>query len=311
MDIDPHAGTITLENGEVVTGDVVLGADGIHSAAKRQLPGGDKTKTFSSGKNAFRFLIARQDALNDPETRELAEELGTWYMFDSPNRRVVIYPCANHELLNFVCIHPDSMSKIHDGSEWDQGASKESLLDVYKDFSPKVQKLLSKADPATLKVWPLLDTDDLPTWVENKLAVLGDAAHPFLPYRASGGAMAIEDAVSLGVMLGRGVRQEDIPERLKLYEKARRTRATTVQQLTRKSSSGPLPPSEGISSPILNAANSQKNPSPSTSTATTSTTIPPSSSASTSGPSPQSTGANPSSSAPCPARVKTSTAKAV
>ncbi|KAL4975275.1 hypothetical protein BDW66DRAFT_167294 [Aspergillus desertorum] len=244
VDIDPHSATITLENGEKVIGDVVLGADGVHSVAKTKLSGGENVKTFSSGKNAFRFLIARKDALSDPQTKDLADELGTWYMFDSPDLRVVVYPCANNELLNFVCIHPHTMSKIHDGSEWDQGASKESLLKVYKDFSPQVRKLLAKADPATLKVWPLLDTDDLPTWVEDRLAVLGDAAHPFLPYRASGGAMAIEDAVSLGVMLQKGVRIEDIPERLKLYEKARRTRATTVQQLTRKSSNGPLPPME-------------------------------------------------------------------
>ncbi|KAJ0414605.1 hypothetical protein BJY00DRAFT_318689 [Aspergillus carlsbadensis] len=244
VDIDPHNATITLENGDVVSGDLVLGADGVHSLAKSKLSGGENIKTFSSGKNAFRFLIARQDALDDPETKDLAQELGTWYMFDSPELRVVVYPCANNELLNFVCIHPDSMSKIHDGSEWDQGASKESLLEVYKDFSPQVQKLLSKADPTTLKVWPLLDTDDLPTWTEDRLAVLGDAAHPFLPYRASGGAMAIEDAVSIAVMLARGVCSEDVPARLKLYEKARRTRATTVQQLTRKSSHGPLPPSE-------------------------------------------------------------------
>ncbi|KAL2847477.1 hypothetical protein BJY01DRAFT_234284 [Aspergillus pseudoustus] len=244
VDIDPHNATITLENGQVFSGDLILGADGVHSAAKSKLPGAENLRTFSSGKNAFRFLIARQDALDDPETRVLAQEFGTWYMFDSPDLRVVIYPCASNELLNFVCIHPDSMSKIHDGSEWDQGASKESLLEVYKDFSPQVVKLLSKADPATLKVWPLLDTEDLPTWTEDRLAVLGDAAHPFLPYRASGGAMAIEDGISLGVMLPRGVRSEEVPERLRLYEKARRTRATAIQQMTRKSSHGPLPPSE-------------------------------------------------------------------
>ncbi|KAL3471858.1 hypothetical protein BJX99DRAFT_250144 [Aspergillus californicus] len=244
VDVDPHNATITLENGEVVSGDVVLGADGVHSAARARLPGGENIKPYSSGKNAFRFLIARKDAVEDPETRELVEELGTWYMFDSRDRRVVIYPCANHELLNFVCIHPDSMSKIRDGSEWDQGASRESLLSVFHDFAPQVRALLSKADPSTIKVWPLLDTDDLSTWVEDRLAVLGDAAHPFLPYRASGGAMAIEDAISLGVMFPRGVRSEDVPERLKLYEKARRTRATTIQQLTRTSAAGPLPPDQ-------------------------------------------------------------------
>ncbi|KAI9367290.1 hypothetical protein BJX61DRAFT_547626 [Aspergillus egyptiacus] len=244
VDIDPHRATITLENGKVVSGDVVLGADGVHSASRAKLPGGENIKPFSSGKNAFRFLIARKDALADPETRDLVQEPGTWYMFDSRDRRVVIYPCAHHELLNFVCIHPDSMSKIRAGSEWDQGASKEALLAVFHDFAPEVRKLLSKADPATLKLWPLLDTDDLTTWVEGQLAVLGDAAHPFLPYRASGGAMAIEDGISLGVMLSKGVRPDEVPERLKLYETARRTRAMTIQQMTRKSAHGPVPPDE-------------------------------------------------------------------
>ncbi|KAL4790685.1 hypothetical protein BDV19DRAFT_401896 [Aspergillus venezuelensis] len=245
IDIDPQSASITLENGQVVSGDLVLGADGVHSHAKSKLPGGEKIKTFRSGKNAFRFLIKRQDALNDPETRSLVDEIGTWFLFDSPELRIVVYPCASGELLNFVCIHPDTMSTINEeGGDWNQGASKEALLDVYKDFSPQVLKLLSKADPATLKVWPLLDADDLPTWIEGRLALLGDAAHPFLPYRASGGAMAIEDAVSLGVMLPKGVAKADIPERLKLYETARQTRAMTIQNLTRKSSHGPLPPAE-------------------------------------------------------------------
>ena len=55
------------------------------------------------------------------------------------------------------------------------------MLEVYKDFDEDAQLLLSKADPSTLKVWKLLDMDKLPTWTNNKLALLGDAAHPFLP----------------------------------------------------------------------------------------------------------------------------------
>jgi len=68
--------------------------------------------------------------------------------------------------------------------------------------------------------------------------------------------MAIEDGISLGVMLPRSVRSEEVPERLRLYEKARRTRATTIQQMTRKSSHGSLPPSEGKSfdSPLCGLA---------------------------------------------------------
>ncbi|KAF9895078.1 hypothetical protein FE257_004707 [Aspergillus nanangensis] len=242
VDTDADRASITLASGKVIQGDVVLGADGVHSIARSKIPSANGIVPFSSGRNAFRFLISRQDALDDPETRELAVDDGACDMFDTPDRRICIYPCANNEILNFVCIHPDSMSTIDKGADWNQEISKESLLEVYKDYSPKIIKLLHKADPQTLKVWPLLDMDTLPSWVEGRMALLGDAAHPFLPYRGSGGGMAIEDAVSLGVMLSGAVSSGDVPGRLKLYERARHTRATTVQQMTRESANGPLPP---------------------------------------------------------------------
>ncbi|GJP92721.1 hypothetical protein CBS63078_2260 [Aspergillus niger] len=236
VDIDPKNATVTLENGGTFKGDVVIGADGVHSLARSKLPFAKDIKPFSSGKNAFRFLIKRQDALEDPETRSLAMVYSSVDMWDSDEKRVVIYPCANNELLNFVCIHPDTLSTINTSSDWNQEASKEALLEVFKEFNPQVLKMLAKADPYTLRVWPLLDMETLPTWVDDRLAIIGDAAHPFLPYRASGGAMAIEDSVSLAVMLSRDVTREEIPERLKLYEKARHNRASTVQQMTRDSS---------------------------------------------------------------------------
>ncbi|KAJ5485532.1 hypothetical protein N7539_005520 [Penicillium diatomitis] len=234
VDVDPHNATVTLENGDIIKGDVLIGADGVHSLTRQKLS--PDVKPYSSGKNAFRFLISRQQALDDPETRSIALDDGAVDMWDGADRRVVIYPCANNEILNFVCIHPDSLTTSNDGGDsYNQFISKETLLDVYKEFNPQVLKLLGKADPETLRLWPLLDMPTLPTWVKDRMAVLGDAVHPFLPYRASGGAMAIEDAVSLSVMLQRGVTVEEIPERLKLYEKARHGRATTVQEMTRES----------------------------------------------------------------------------
>lgn len=234
VDVDPHNATVTLENGDIIEGDVVIGADGVHSLTRQKLS--PDIKPFSSGKNAFRFLISRQQALDDPETRSIAQDYGAVDMWDSSDRRVVIYPCANNELLNFICIHPDSLTTINEGGDsYNQSISKETLLDVYKDFSPQVRKLLAKADPESLKLWPLLDMASVPTWVKDRMALLGDAVHPFLPYRGSGGAMAIEDAVSLSVMLPGDITKAQVPERLKLYEKARYARATTVQEMTRES----------------------------------------------------------------------------
>jgi len=136
---------------------------------------------------------------------------------------------------------------------------KDRLLEVYKDFHPSIVALLNKVDADSLKVWELLDMDALPTWVEDRLALLGDAAHPFLPRKCiqpgslngnrnpsfctgklttqadqgQGGACAIEDAASLGVVLQRGVHYEDIPERLRLYQDIRIERAHQVQEYSR------------------------------------------------------------------------------
>lgn len=244
-DVDPHQATVTLETGQTFHGDVVIGADGVNSQTRKTLSTGGDIKPFSSGTNAFRFLITRQDALADPETATIAQSYGTVDMWDSTDRRVVIYPCDHNKLLNFVCTHPDTLSKIDGDSDWNQAVGKEKLLEVYHDFNPQVIKFLEKADPQTLKIWPLLDMNTLPSWVNDKLAIMGDAAHPFLPFRASGGAMAIEDGVSLGVILSADVQPHEVPERLKLFEKARHERATTVQQMTRDSAHGFLPPETG------------------------------------------------------------------
>lgn len=66
-------------------------------------------------------------------------------------------------------------------TDWDQGGSKATLLNIYKDFDPSVHALLQMVDSDELKVWTLLDMKQMPCWVKGKLALLGDAAHPFLP----------------------------------------------------------------------------------------------------------------------------------
>ncbi len=72
-------------------------------------------KPFSSGKSAFRFLISRQKALEDPKTKKLAEKNGELIIWYGTDRRVVMYPCQNNELLNFVCIHPEPESEAGEG----------------------------------------------------------------------------------------------------------------------------------------------------------------------------------------------------
>lgn len=176
-------GRVTLASGEVISADVVIGADGVHSKTREKLPGAQGIKPFGSGKSAFRFLIPRKKVLADPDIKRYAEKDGHLQMIMGRDRRVIIYPTSNNELLNFVCIHPTAESEIkkEEGSEWNQQGNLSKMLEVYKDFEPGMVKLLGIADEETLKVWELLDMENLPTWCDRSLVCIGDAAHPFTP----------------------------------------------------------------------------------------------------------------------------------
>ena len=117
--------------------------------------------------------------------------------------------------------------------DWNSGVNKAKLLQVYETFSPALVALLDKADAETLKVWELMDMDVLPSWTCDRLALLGDAAHPFLPHQGQGAGIAMEDAASLAVVLPKNTQSTDIAERLQLYESFRYTRANRIQEYSR------------------------------------------------------------------------------
>ncbi|KAL1897604.1 hypothetical protein Sste5346_003910 [Sporothrix stenoceras] len=235
VDVDPESGIVTLESGEMITGDVILGADGAHSKSRAKLPGGN-LQTKPSGKSAFRFLVPRRAALDDPVTAKFAQRNGELIIWFSTDRRVVMYPCSNNTQLNFVCVHPREETEAESKQDnWNSGTNKAKLLEVYCDLDPALRALLDKVDSSSIRVWELLDMDKLPTWVNGRLALLGDAAHPFLPHQGQGAGCAMEDAVSLAVVLSRGTPASDVPERLRLYESFRYERAHKIQYFSRVS----------------------------------------------------------------------------
>ena len=228
--VDPETATITLENGQSYSADVLVGADGVHSVTRKALLN-EAPVPFSNGHNAFRFMIERCIALEDPETEPFARVDGSMDMWYGPDRKIVMYTTANNTLLNFVCIHPVSLSETSE--EYNKTASRSNMLEVYKDFHPGLVKLLDKVKDQDLKVYPLLDLDTLPTFIRGRMALIGDAAHPFTPHLAQGAAMALEDGASLGVMLANGVTPDEVPQRLELYNKARYERASSIQHFSR------------------------------------------------------------------------------
>jgi 2-polyprenyl-6-methoxyphenol hydroxylase-like FAD-dependent oxidoreductase len=189
VDVDPAAGSVTLEDGETIVGDVVVGADGVHSRTRARIPGAETIKPFGSGKSAFRFLIPREKAFNDADTKKFADKEGHLLMIFAKDRRVVVYPTSDNTLLNFVNIHPTAESQVNEGepgsSDWQNQGNIGKMLEVFKDFEPAVVKLLGMAEEETLKVWELLDMEQMPSWTEQKLVLIGDAAHPFTPRKST------------------------------------------------------------------------------------------------------------------------------
>ena len=231
-DVDVAAGRLVLESGEVVKGDVIVGADGVHSATRKQIS--TEIRPFASEQSAFRFLMPKGRALEVPGIAQYLKEDGELIMWHGVKRRVVMYPTSNNTQLNFVCMHPAEESGASvQNADWDQGASLDTLLKVYEGFDPAVIGLLGQADPKSIKVWSLLDMDELPVWNKDRLVLIGDAAHPFLPHQGQGAGVAMEDGAALACVLPLGTPREEIPERLALYDKIRHERASRIQEVSR------------------------------------------------------------------------------
>lgn len=226
--------SLTLEDGSTYTGDLLIGADGVHSKL-RSFIAKDCPLPTPSGSSAFRFLIPADVIRADPKTAHFLERKGEMRLLYGTDRRIVIYPCRNNTLINFAAMHPDEETEAEE-EDWDQAASKSTMLSCFSSYPEDVQILLAKASAETIKLWKLLDHEELgkDNWVRGKACLLGDAAHAFLPHQGQGGAQAIEDGAALGALFPLGTQASDVPRRLQLYVQARYDRATLVQDFTRQ-----------------------------------------------------------------------------
>ncbi|KAJ5646618.1 MonooxygenaseFAD-binding [Penicillium lividum] len=218
--------SVTLADGTVVRGDVVIGADGIKSTVRDHLLNDSSIKAIATGDAAYRIMLPRSVMEADPELKELMDEpQATRWL--GPERHIIAYPVRNHELYNIVLLHPDRQEVEE---SWTTKGSKQAMVDNYKGWDPKVRKMIDLVDDDEVLEWKLCLHRPLKTWIRGSVAMLGDACHPMLPYVAQGAAQAVEDAAALGVLLSTITTRHEIPRALQVYELSRKQRAETVQQ---------------------------------------------------------------------------------
>ncbi|KAL2867850.1 putative salicylate hydroxylase [Aspergillus lucknowensis] len=225
---DTEEGSVTLSDGSLHHADLIVAADGVHTAAIHKIIG-HAVPAAPTGSAAFRFLIPTEVLREDPQIAKFLEDGVMRVLVAGDLRRLVWYPCANNTVQNFVGIHSYNPDNASEREDWDRDASVDDLLAHYHDFHPAIIAILKKA--TSIKRWPLLYRDPIPTWTRGRLVLIGDAAHPMLPHQGQGGAQAIEDAGALSEVFAdlATPTEEEIRHRLELFEKLRLNRASAIQ----------------------------------------------------------------------------------
>lgn len=107
--VNAETATVKLEDGTTVSGDLLVGADGVHSRTRKSVPGGDVVP-FDSGKSAFRFLVPTEKLAANEATAAAVARPGQLTMWVGDDRRLIMYPCDSNKTMNFVAIHPSAES---------------------------------------------------------------------------------------------------------------------------------------------------------------------------------------------------------
>ncbi|KAL2846350.1 putative salicylate hydroxylase [Aspergillus pseudoustus] len=228
VDYAADEGSVTLSDGSVHRADLIVAADGVHTTAIHQIIG-RAVPAAPTGSAAFRFLIPSDVLREVSDVAPLLEDGALRVLVADDLRRLVWYPCADNTVQNFVGIHSDLVNSGLEKEDWDRDATVDDLLAHYHDFHPTIIAILKKA--TSIKRWPLLYRDPIPTWTRGRLVLIGDAAHPMLPHQGQAGAQAIEDAGALSEIFtgGAGLTADDVQSRLALFEQVRINRASALQ----------------------------------------------------------------------------------
>ncbi len=211
--------TLSLAQGEPLAGPALVAADGVWSTLRRALLG-DGPPRFT-GHLAYRALVA-QDSL--PAALR-SQQVTVWL---GPGLHVVQYPVRAGAALNVVAVIEGAQPP--QPNNWDQQADAQALLGVMAGSCAALQDLLRALGP--WRCWALNGRPPVSgprQMAQGRVALLGDAAHPMLPYLAQGAGMAIEDAGALQRAFAQTRSPQALPAALQAYAQQRWQRNARVQ----------------------------------------------------------------------------------
>lgn len=217
---------VALEEGETLSGEALIGCDGLWSRVRAGLLGGPPVR--ATGHLAYRGMVRSVD-LPTP----LRANLVTAWL--APRLHVVHYPVKQGDWFNLVAVVQGQLPPGDDPQGWTHEAH---ASDLRRALGPACGELMAMV--AAVPDWTLWPLNDRPALrgpheqARGRVALLGDAAHPMRPYFAQGAAMAIEDAWTLGRLVQDREAGSDWALRLSRYARTRWQRNARVQKLSQR-----------------------------------------------------------------------------
>ena len=206
-----------LNSGERVTGLALLGADGLKSRIRSQMVGDGAPRV--AGHTTYRSVIPTEQMPDD-----LRWNAAT--LWAGAKCHLVHYPLSGWKVFNLaITCHNDPPEAFAA-----KPVTHEEVMEGFKDVHPRAKAIIHHGKD--WRAWVTCDRDPVERWVDRRVALLGDAAHPMLQYFAQGACMALEDAVCLADTLGQP--SHDIEEALEQYRTERLLRTTRVQLQSRE-----------------------------------------------------------------------------
>lgn len=202
----------TGADGTKVEGESLIAADGLWSRFRQSID--PRADLRFSGVTAWRALLPREQV---PAPFD-ASAVGLWL---GPRSHLVHYPVRGGKDLNVVALVEGGTAK----QGWNRRAEPDVLLPVFDRWASPLRKLLGMVE--TWRCWSLFRLKPLSRWTDGCMTLLGDAAHPVLPYLAQGAALAIEDAATLAASLEASGGEPSAA--FARYESLRMNRARRVQ----------------------------------------------------------------------------------